>query len=138
MSYENGVITSGEFVIDMNTITNTDLKDEKDNAKLVKHLKSEDFFDSKNHPDAKLVIKSSSVISSGVLKTTGDLTIRGITKTIEFETRVKESDDQIVATADLTIQRTDFKVMYGWKIENAMLSGEFRLQAKLVATKKAI
>lgn len=135
LNFANGLISSGEFVIDMNTITDVDLKDAKDNAKLVKHLKSEDFFDVKNHPEAKLVIKKSVAKSPGILKTTADLTIRGITKTIEFETRVKEVGDKIEAIAELNIPRTDFKVMYGWSIENAMLAGEFKLEIKVIANK---
>jgi len=133
LSVANGRINSGEFVIDMTTITNNDLKDAKDNTKLVNHLKSDDFFNVKKFPEAKLVIKKSEPSGSG-LKVTGDLTIRGITKSIEFDATLKElADNRIEATADLTIQRTDFEVMYGWKIENAMLSGEFRMEVKLIA-----
>ncbi len=133
-SVTNGKITSGEFVIDMNTITNTDVESAKDNAKLVNHLKSDDFFNVKNFPEAKLVIKKSETSGSG-LNVTGDLTIRGITKTIEFDAVLNDTGNRAEATADIKIQRTDFQVMYGWKIENAMLSGEFRMEVKLVGTK---
>ncbi|MDZ7646588.1 MAG: hypothetical protein U5K54_05080 [Cytophagales bacterium] len=46
------------------------------------------------------------------------------TKTIEFDGNSwKDQDTNLVeATADLKIKRTDFQVMYGWKVENAMLS----------------
>ncbi|MDZ4845099.1 MAG: YceI family protein [Chitinophagales bacterium] len=129
-------ITGGEFVIDMNTITDEDLKDAKDNAKLVNHLKSEDFFAINQFPEAKLVIKGSEKKGDNVYKTTADLTIRGITKTITFDTKVtKLTDNEITASADIIINRTDFKVMYGWKVENAMLSGEFKMQVNLTANK---
>jgi polyisoprenoid-binding protein YceI len=131
----DGIITSGEVIITMNSITNTDVKDPKDNAKLVNHLKSADFFDVKNFPEAKLIITGSELIRQDVLKTSGQLTIRGITKPIAFESQVNQNDGSLEATAVLTIQRTDFNVMYGWKIENAMLSGEFRMEVKLVAKK---
>ena len=49
-------ITSGTIVVDMNSITNTDVEKEKDNAKLVNHLKSDDFFAVSDFPEAKLVI----------------------------------------------------------------------------------
>ena len=130
-----GIIASGEFVIDMNTLANADITDAEKNGKLVGHLKSPDFFDVANNPEAKLVITKSVADANGKLKATGDLTIRGITKTIDFEATLKENGNQIEATADLKIVRTDFNVMYGWKIENAMLSGEFRLEVKLVAKK---
>ncbi|MEM7107567.1 MAG: YceI family protein [Bacteroidota bacterium] len=128
----NGKITSGEFTIDMTSIANKDVEGEKESKKLDGHLKSNDFFAVKKYPEAKLVIKK--VDASG--KATGDLTIRGITKEIEFDTKVKEaSDEKIVATADIKVDRTDFKVMYGWKLENAILSNEFRMEVELVANK---
>ncbi|MEM8567517.1 MAG: YceI family protein [Bacteroidota bacterium] len=128
----NGKITSGEFVIDMTTIANKDVEGEKKSKKLDGHLKSNDFFAVKEHPEAKLVIKK--VDGSG--KATGDLTIRGITKEIQFDTKVEEaSDNKLVATADIKVDRTDFQVMYGWKLENAILSNEFRMEVQLVANK---
>ena len=126
----NGKITSGEFVIDMTTISNKDVEGEKDSQKLDGHLKSDDFFAVEKHLEAKLVIKK--VNDSG--KATGDLTIRGITKEIQFDTKVEEaSNNKVVATADIKVDRTEFKVMYGWKLENAILSNEFRLEVQLVA-----
>jgi polyisoprenoid-binding protein YceI len=125
-------ITGGEFVIDMKTITNTDLTDKKKNAQLVDHLKSDDFFNVKTYPTAKLVIKGSERVGENTYKTTADLTIRDVTKTIEFETKIlKMTDTEIEATADFNVKRTDFKVMYGWKLENIIISGEFRMEVSL-------
>jgi polyisoprenoid-binding protein YceI len=129
-------ITSGNIVIDMTTLTNIDLTKEKDNAKLVKHLKSDDFFGVDKNPEAKIVIKNSEKISEHVYKTTADVTIKGITKEIQFETNIKSaSDTELVASATLKIQRTDFEVMYGWNAENAMLDGEFQMEVKIIAKK---
>ena len=52
---ENGELKGGEFVMDMTSITVTDLEGE-DKGKLEGHLKSDDFFGVNNHPTAKLVI----------------------------------------------------------------------------------
>jgi polyisoprenoid-binding protein YceI len=135
ISTNKGVITSGEFVVDMNTLTDSDIADQDKNGKLIGHLKSADFFDVANNPEAKLVITKSTAAGEGKLKATGDLTIRGITKTIDFDVTLKEKGKEIEAIADLKIVRTDFKVMYGWNVENAMLSGEFRMEIKLLAKK---
>jgi polyisoprenoid-binding protein YceI len=127
-------ITSGQFVIDMTTIVDKDLEKEKDNAKLVKHLKSDDFFGVEKFPEAKIVIKKTELKSGNTYQTTADITIRGITKEINFDTVINSvGKDGIEATADIKIKRTDFEVMYGWSVENAMLDGEFRIQVKLVA-----
>jgi polyisoprenoid-binding protein YceI len=135
ISIAGNKITGGEFVIDMNTISNNDLTNAKENAKLVNHLKSTDFFNVKAFPEARLVIKKSEPTASG-LAVTGDLTIRGITRQIEFVATLKEPEaEKIEVTATIVVQRTDFKVMYGWKVENAMLSGEFKMDVKLLAKK---
>ncbi len=130
VTVSDGKITSGEFTIDMTSIANKDVEGEKDSKKLDGHLKSDDFFAVEKHPEAKLVITK--VDGSG--KATGNLTIRGITKEIQFATKVEEiSGSKLVATADIKVDRTDFKVMYGWKLENAILSNEFRMEVKIVA-----
>ncbi len=50
------------------------------------HLKSADFFDAANHPQIKFVItKIESVDNDGSYNIHGDLTIRGITKSIRLE-----------------------------------------------------
>lgn len=131
LEIEGNAVTGGQFVIDMNSISNSDIADEKKNAKLVGHLKSDDFFAVEKFPEAKLVVKGT---DDG--KTTGDLTIRGITKSITFDTTIKEnSDSKVVLGASIMVPRTDFEVMYGWKVENAILSGEFKLDVEITATK---
>ncbi len=124
-------ITGGEFVIDMNSITNSDLTDATKNGKLVGHLKSDDFFAVEKFPEAKLIINGSDGNTINA-----DLTIRGITKPISFESTLKEnSDNKLVFAASMMVPRTDFEVMYGWKVENAVLSGEFKLDVEISATK---
>ena len=131
LKVENGNITGGEFIIDMASISNNDLTDSKKNAKLVNHLKSDDFFAVEKHPEAKLVINK--VEGS---KATGAVTIRGITEPISFEFKIEESDEsKLVASASFNIDRTKHEVSYGWTIENAMLSNEFKIDIKLVAVK---
>ncbi len=132
VTVKNGNITSGEFIIDMTTIANEDVESDKDSQKLDGHLKSDDFFAAEKYPEAKLVIKK--IDEEG--QASGDLTIRDITKEIRFDIDIKEvSNSKIVAAADIKVDRTDFKVMYGWKLENAILSNEFRMEVQLVANK---
>jgi polyisoprenoid-binding protein YceI len=48
---KDGKVTGGKFIFDLNQITITDLKGDKENhQKLVGHLQSDDFFDAENHP----------------------------------------------------------------------------------------
>ena len=73
-NFENA---SMEFSADINSI-NTNNAD-RDN-----HLKSADFFDADNHP--KLTFKASSFtkIDNHNYELTGDLSIKGVTKTVKF------------------------------------------------------
>ena len=54
-------VESGSFVIDMNSISGTDLEAGKGKADLEGHLKNEDFFDVTKFPTAKFVITSSEI-----------------------------------------------------------------------------
>ena len=51
-----GLISSGEFVVDMTTIKNQDLPSESAQNRLENHLKSDDFFSVEAYPTAKISI----------------------------------------------------------------------------------
>ena len=80
-----GLISSGEFVVDMTTIKNQDLPSESAQDRLETHLKSEDFFSVEAYPTAKISISQSEKISDGKWLVSGDLTIKKFTHPIEFE-----------------------------------------------------
>lgn len=87
LALENGKLVAGEFEIDMNSIVDEDLKKEDMNAKLVGHLKSDDFFAVETYPTAKFEITNVEVLEGNPSAThniTGNLTMRGTTKEITF------------------------------------------------------
>ena len=91
LQFDGEVLKGGSFEIDMTSITNTDIENEEYNKKLVGHLKSDDFFGVENHPKASFVIKTAEHKKAGKYHVTGDLTIKGITKSIEFPYRITSS-----------------------------------------------
>ena len=105
---ENGELKGGEFVMDMTSITVTDLEGE-DKRKLEGHLKSDDFFGVNNHPTAKLVITSVAKKSNGTYGVVADLTIKEKTNSITFDL---DMDDNSAST-ELTIDRSKYDVRYG-------------------------
>lgn len=112
--FDNNMLVGGEFVIDMTTIRNTDMAGSGGAEKLEGHLKSDDFFGVQKYPSAKFVI--SKVIpygTNGDYRIYGDLTIKGITKPIKFMSNVKTTGGSIAATADITIDRSEFDVRFG-------------------------
>ena len=80
-----GLISSGEFVVDMTTIKNQDLPSESAQDRLETHLKSDDFFSVEAYPTAKISILQSEKISDGKWLVLGGLTIKNFTHPIEFE-----------------------------------------------------
>ncbi len=139
-TYDGTTLTGGNFVIDMTSIACTDLQGEYA-GKLVGHLKSDDFFGVANYPTAKFEItKVVSRGKEGDYKVTGDLTIKDTTKEIRFNVNVDQSTGVPVATADITIDRSDFNVKYGSgsffdNLGDKTIYDEFDLGLKLVGAK---
>ncbi|MGB5943015.1 MAG: YceI family protein [Leeuwenhoekiella sp.] len=100
-------ITGGEFVIDMTSIACTDLEGDS-KGKLEGHLKSDDFFGVKNHPEATLVIKDAKKMGSSY-EITGDLTIKTTTEPVTF--KMQKAANTMVGS--LTIDRSKYDVRYG-------------------------
>ena len=112
---ENGVVSAGEFVVDMSTITNIDMKGEKGAGKLEGHLKSADFFDVATYPTAKFVITKVED-NEGKLSVTGNLNIKDVTKSITIPATLSEVDGNYVFKSDnFNIDRAEFNVKYGSK-----------------------
>tara|TARA_Y100000385_G_C13044780_1_gene616941 strand:- start:537 stop:1193 length:657 start_codon:yes stop_codon:yes gene_type:complete len=106
--FKNNILKGGSFVIDMTTIACTDLKGEY-KGKLEGHLKSDDFFSVSNFPTSKLVISKASKSSKDSYKVSAKLTIKGITKNIDFVAQIKGNK----LSATILVDRTLFNVKYG-------------------------
>lgn len=106
-------LLSGKFEIDMKTISNDDLADQATKDKLEGHLKSADFFDVEKYPSAKFAIKGSVKIEKGNIKIKGDLTIKDVTKPIEFKALFVTTEDGYKVFANFTVDRSQFNVKYG-------------------------
>jgi len=100
-------LVGGMFVIDMTSITVTDLEG-KYKEKLEGHLKSDDFFGIENHPTSTLTITSASK-DGNIYEVNGDLTIKGVTHPINFELEMGES----AAITSFKIDRTKYGIRYG-------------------------
>lgn len=107
-NFEDEKLIGGEFVMDMTSISNTDLSGES-KQKLEGHLKSEDFFGVEKHPTAKLVITNIAEKGNGSYGVVGNLTIKNITKPVTFDLAMTDNS----ASAKLTIDRSKYDVKYG-------------------------
>lgn len=102
-------ITAGNFVIDMTTISNSDIESEEYNKKLVGHLKSDDFFGVEKYPTAKFVVTQSTKFENGKATLTGNITIKEKTESITFEI-VRTGNEY---RAKIEIDRSKFDIRYG-------------------------
>jgi polyisoprenoid-binding protein YceI len=107
-----------DVTIDVNSVDTRQPDRDKD-------LKSDHFFDVANHPN--ITFKSTKVeqVSPGKLKVTGDLTIRGTTKSVVLDVDgptapVKDpwGNQRAAATATTKINRQDYGVKWNAKLDN--------------------
>lgn len=108
LMFEDGALVGGEFSVNMTTLTATDLEGDS-RAKLVGHLKSDDFFSVEKHNTSTLVFTGIKATGKNAYEVTGDLTIKGITKPVTFDLSVYGSK----ATATLKVDRAEYDVRYG-------------------------
>jgi len=110
-------ITGGTLVADMNSMKDTDLTDAGYNAKLMGHLKSEDFFGVEKNPTATFVITSIKPLKGDAngnnATVTGNLTIKGKTNPLSFPAKVGVKNGVAAASGTAIIDRTKYDVKYG-------------------------
>jgi len=120
-------INSANIIIDISTIDILDLKhDPVQYRKLLNHLKSKDFLSIEEFPIAtfelisiKLLDKDSTerienefTIIDPTHTITGNLTIKGITKSIEFPVKIDMRNLKVEASARFNINRTVWDIDY--------------------------
>ncbi|WP_028295519.1 YceI family protein [Olivibacter sitiensis] len=129
--FEDSTLVGGNFVLDLNTIANTDL-DGESKQKLEGHLKSEDFFDVAKFPEATFEISKVSKEGS-TLKISGNLTIRGVSKNITIDAeQIASTGEHFEATTDFNIVRGDWGVNYEGK-QDDLISKEINFKIKIIA-----
>lgn len=138
----NNNLVSGSFTIDMTSLAVVDIKDPGTNGKLLGHLKSDDFFSVEKHKTATFVITSVTPGSQkGSFTVKGNLTIKGITKAIEFPAAIIMDGNDLKATATITVDRTKFDIRYGSKsffesIGDKAIYDDFTIELQLLASQK--
>lgn len=121
LSVANGMVTGGQFNLDMNSITVLDLEG-NDKAYLEGHLKGsdeknqDDFFNVAKYPTAKFEItKVAKYEGEGANSLVyGNLTLKDITKEVSFKANIDVNDGGVIVnTPQFTINRTDWGIKYG-------------------------
>jgi polyisoprenoid-binding protein YceI len=131
----NGEVTGGRFVLDLANLTVSGPKnsDTAKNNKLLGHLKSADFFDVEKNPEGVFELTNVTAYKGGAIKDTtdvrqediskykvtdpthtvsGNLTLKGVTKNIEFPARITVSGNTAEAIAKFNIDRKEWGIVY--------------------------
>ncbi|HWK58478.1 MAG TPA: YceI family protein [Parapedobacter sp.] len=131
-------LTGGTFAIDMNSIRVTDLTGETA-EKLANHLKTDDFFDAVNFPQATFVIKRVEYADEQRAAVLGELTIRGIAQELAFPATITITDGKLNASAsNIRVDRTVHDAKYGSvrffrDLGRKIVSDEFTLNLEIQA-----
>jgi polyisoprenoid-binding protein YceI/rhodanese-related sulfurtransferase len=143
----HGCLVQGAFTLDMNSIENSDVHDPQMRELLIRHLKSDDFFDVQRFPTAEFEIKKAHALpdarpGSPNCEVTGNLTIKGVTAEVIFQAMVATTPDGLLAAdAHFDIDRTHWNVLYGSgkfyeKLGKHLVNDEISLALKLIASPK--
>jgi hypothetical protein len=100
LSYTDGNPNRGTFSINMNSMRSTDEATAAGRKKVDDELRSEKFFAVSKYPAATIVV--SKIVpepNQTTFKVNGELTIKDVTKAIEFTTIIKQKGSTITATA---------------------------------------
>ena len=111
-TFTDGSISGGEYLVDMTTISNLDINDEKSKGELIGHLNSPDFFDVAKFPTAKFTITESTKMDDHFMFK-GNLEIKGITKPIEGMYKINQSNSEAAAAGTFVFDRTQYDIKYG-------------------------
>lgn len=113
---EGSELVGGNFVLDMNSIANEDLAGTDKQAKLEGHLKTGDFFEVETYPTATFSITGIEPAADSPEAThnlTGNLTMKGVTKSVTLPATVEITENGVVATTPkFTINRTEWGVNF--------------------------
>ena len=110
--FDKQTLVQGKVVVDMNSINCTDIKDPEYNTKLIRHLKSDDFFSTQKHPYATIDIKSALPAKGGGFEVHGKLTRKGITHPIMLNADIKHEKKYITVASNIVFDRTKYNIRF--------------------------
>lgn len=136
---KEGKIETGEFTIDLSTLTAEDSEKEY-NDKLSGHLKSPDFFDVEKHKNATFAITSVNTITADSAVISGNLTIKDSTNNIEIPVKYTIENNKLKAAAKFSIDRSKWGLTYQpadkIKLKDKFIKDNIDFELNLTADKK--
>lgn len=128
-------IVGGTFVLDMNSITATDVTGERQ-TKLNEHLKNGDFFEVEKYPTAVYKITSVKKNSNSEYGYTvnGNLTVKGKTNAVSFPANITENKGVVTIQSDkFSWDRQKFDVAYKSSMKDVVVKDDVDMTIKVTA-----
>jgi len=130
---KNGAVVGGTFVLDMTSLTSTDLSGEYQ-GKLNGHLKNGDFFEVEKFPTATYKITS---VKKNTNKdynfvVNGNLTVKGKTAPVSFPAKITSANGVVTLESDkFSFDRQKFDVAYKSTMQDVMVKDEVDMKVKI-------
>ena len=154
---EDGEVKGGKFILDLANMEVAGPKsvDAASSKKLLGHLKSADFFDVEKNPEGQFELTNVQPYKGNPVKdsadprqeniskykvddpthtVSGNLTLKGITKNVEFPARITVSGNTAEALAKFNINRKDWNLVYPGKPDD-LIRDAIHLGISIKATK---
>ena len=126
-------LVGGTFVLDMTSISSTDLQGEYQ-QKLNSHLKNGDFFEVDKFPTATFKITSVKKGTNGKSIVSGTLTAKGKTNAVSFPAKISYSKGVVsLVSQKFTFDRQKFDVAYKSSMKDVFVKDEVDMTVKLTA-----
>jgi len=122
-------MSSIEMVIDMTSLWS-------DDERLTGHLKSADFFEVETYPTATFASTEIMAADEGGYLVTGNLDLHGVVKSISFPAQIEVGPDTVTATAEFSIMRFDFDVVFPGRPDD-LIRDEVVIEFDIVAAPSA-
>jgi polyisoprenoid-binding protein YceI len=106
--FKSSKLTGGSFIVDVNSLTVTDLKAGQGKENLEGHLKADDFFGAEKYPTAKLVFTSVTSKGYGLYAVKANLTIKDKTNPVSFDLATTAK----TANTSFKVDRTKYGIEY--------------------------
>ena|SRR5258708_3585992 len=100
--------------------TNSVVTDEPD---LTNHLQTPDFFDVAKYPKANFTSTKIEAAGGANYNVTGNFDLHGVKKSIQFPAEITVAPDSVSVSAEFSINRQDFKLVYPGKADDLIRDG---------------
>ncbi|WDF46610.1 YceI family protein [Chryseobacterium sp. KACC 21268] len=130
---KNGAVVGGTFVLDMTSLTATDLSGEYQ-GKLNGHLKNGDFFEVEKFPTATYKITSvkKNTNKDYNFAVNGNLTVKGKTAPVSFPAKITSANGVVTLESDkFSFDRQKFDVAYKSTMQDVMVKDEVDMKVKI-------